>query len=281
MMRHRLLAWTDSQIEILYPGCFAFVMATGIISNALFAENFRRLSDLLFATAALGFLWLMALSMLRAARFPNAVRSDLMNPLCVFAFFTLVAATDVIGAGIYLRGFAALAFYLWLVALVVWCILFYFSFAVWIFANAGSGADVLQGGWLLAIVATQSLAVLGASVVSRAGSFDTTILVFSHMLWGVGLALYAIYMTLFIYRIVFFAVGPDDPSPALWVVMGAAAITTNAGSALVETGSKLAYLNAMRPFLESATLIVWAWATLWIPLLVLMGLWNTACCSGG
>jgi tellurite resistance protein TehA-like permease len=94
------------------------------------------------------------------------------------------------------------------------------------------------------------------------------------MLWGVGLALYAIYVTLFIYRIVFFAVGPDDLPPTLWVVMGAAAITTNAGSALIETGSKLAYLNAIRPFLESATLIVWAWATLWIPLLVLMGFWK-------
>jgi tellurite resistance protein TehA-like permease len=30
----------------------------------------------------------------------------------------------------------------------------------------------------------------------------------------------------------------------------------------------------MRPFIDGVTLIVWAWATWWIPLLVLLGLWK-------
>jgi len=273
-MPRRLITWSDCQVETLYPGCFAFVMASGIVSNALLAESFHGLSDLLFTVTALAYLLLGGLLILRAMRFPRALRADLFNPLCVFSFFTLVAGSAVLGAGLYLRGFAALAFYLWLLALLVWVPLFYFSFTVWIFRRAGSGTDVVRGAWLLAIVGTQSVAVLGAAIAARAGSFAAAILVFSHMLWGVGLVLYAIYMTLFIYRIVFFAVEPDDLSPTLWVVMGAAAISTNAGSALIEAGSKLPYLNAMQPFLESATLIVWAWATLWIPFLVLMGLWK-------
>jgi len=36
-------------------------------------------------------------------------------------------------------------------------------------------------------------------------------------------------VALFIYRVLLFAVDPDDLSPVLWVVMGAAAISTNAG----------------------------------------------------
>jgi tellurite resistance protein TehA-like permease len=242
-MPRRLITWSDRQVEALYPGCFAFVMATGIVSNALLVESFHRLSDLLFTVTAVAYLLLAALLILRAMRFPGALRADLINPLCVFSFFTLVAGSNILGAGLYLRGFAVLSLYVWLFAVLVWVPLFYFSFTVFIFRGAGSGAAVVQGGWLLAIVGTESITVLGAAIAARAGSFDAAVLVFSHMLWGVGLVLYAIYVTLFIYRIVFFAVEPDDLSPTLWVVMGAAAISTNAGSALIETGTNLPYLN--------------------------------------
>jgi hypothetical protein len=59
----RLRAWVLSMIATLHPGCFAFVMATGIISNALFLEGFRRLSQWLFVTNALAYVWLAILTM--------------------------------------------------------------------------------------------------------------------------------------------------------------------------------------------------------------------------
>jgi tellurite resistance protein TehA-like permease len=278
-MHGRALTWTDKQIEGLYPGSFAFVMATGIISIALQAENFRALSDLLFAVAVLGFVWLAGLTILRAVRFPHAMRSDLLDPRLVFSFFTVVAGTDVLGGGTDLRGFTTTALYLWLFALLLWLILFYFSFAVLMFINAGTGSEVLRGAWLLAIVGTQSLAVLCAAVAPRADAFGAAVIVLIHMLWGIGLALYAIYVTLFIYRVSFFSTDPDDLSPVLWVVMGAAAISTNAGTAISAAASALPhlalpYIAAMRPFVDSVTLVVWAWATLWIPLLILMGIWK-------
>jgi hypothetical protein len=46
--------WSDSQIETLYPGCFALVMATGIISNALFFEGHREWSDALYRLSLVG-----------------------------------------------------------------------------------------------------------------------------------------------------------------------------------------------------------------------------------
>jgi tellurite resistance protein TehA-like permease len=35
----------------------------------------------------------------------------------------------------------------------------------------------------------------------------------------------------------------------------------------------------MRPFIDGVTLITWAWATFWIPMLVLFGLWKHGACG--
>jgi tellurite resistance protein TehA-like permease len=70
----------------------------------------------------------------------------------------------------------------------------------------------------------------------------------------------------------------DDITPLLWVVMGAAAITANAGSTLILTESGMSFLHLMRPFIDGVTLIMWAWATWWIPLLMLFGIWKHGIC---
>jgi tellurite resistance protein TehA-like permease len=128
---------------------------------------------------------------------------------------------------------------------------------VLMFLNTAEGADVVHGGWLLAIVGTESLVVLGTVIAPRAGDFGPAMFVLAHMLWGVGLALYGVFITLFAYRIFYFDIEPDDIMPHLWVVMGAAAISTNAGSVLIDTDSGLPFLQAMRPFIDGTTLILW------------------------
>jgi tellurite resistance protein TehA-like permease len=69
-------------------------------------------------------------------------------------------------------------------------------------------------------------------------------------------------------------VQPQHITPMLWVVMGAAAISTNAGALIILTDAPVPFLQAMRPFIDSVTLIMWAWATWWIPLLVVFGVWT-------
>ena len=87
-----LAARLRTAIETLYPGYFAFVMATGIISNALFFEHQRELADVLFFVnlAAYPILWL--LTALRVVWARAALWADLTSPKLVFAFFTVVAA---------------------------------------------------------------------------------------------------------------------------------------------------------------------------------------------
>lgn len=274
----RLLAWADRGVATLYPGCFALVMATGIISNAFLLDGRPDVSSALFAVDAVAYPYLCAATLLRLARFARRLWSDLLDPRMVFSFFTFVAATDVLGSGLDLRGAAALARLLWLVALGFWFVLIYLSFGVLTFLNHTRQMTVIDGGWLIAIVGTESLVLLGAGVAPHLGIFSASAFVLIHMLWGIGLALYGIFVTLFAYRIFFFAFEPADITPLLWVVMGAAAISTNAGSTLILANTGMPFLDSMRPFIDGVTLIAWAWATWWIPLLVLFGAWKHGAC---
>jgi len=270
----KIPAWLGHEIGTLHPGCFALVMATGIISNALFLDGPRILSDALFAFNTAAYAWLLAATLARTVRFGRAVVADLLDPRSVFAFFTIVAASDVLGVGMHLRDFDALALTLWLIAFIVWLALTYLSFGVLTFLNTAQGADIVEGGWLIAIVGTQSLVVLGTIVAPSLGPIGSGVFLLIHMLWGVGLALYAIFVTLFASRIFFLHFEPHDITPLLWVVMGAAAISANAGATLILTDSGLPFLESMRPFVDGVTLIMWAWATWWIPMLVLFGVWK-------
>lgn len=267
-------AWAIGGVADLYPGYFALVMATGIVSNALRLERWEALSDFLFAinVCAYPVLWVLTIS--RLLWFGARVWADLTNPRLVFAFFTIVAATDVLGVGLHLRGWDGAAMWMWAFALGLWLLLIYLSFGVLTFLNTARGANVVHGGWLIAIVGTESLVILGAAIAPELGRHEQSVLVLIHMFWGVGLGLYGIFVTLFAHRIFFFDIEPEDITPLLWVVMGAAAITTNAGSVLILTDSDMAFLVSMRPFIDGVTLLMWAWATWWIPLIVLFGIWK-------
>jgi tellurite resistance protein TehA-like permease len=134
--------------------------------------------------------------------------------------------------------------------------------------------NIVHGGWLIAIVGTQSLVLLGARIAPDLGPWARTMMVEVHMLWGLGLCFYGIFVTLFCYRIFFLTLKPHDISPLLWVVMGASAICANAGTTLITEDPRLPFLASQRPFIEGVTLMCWAWATWWIPMLLAFGVWK-------
>jgi tellurite resistance protein TehA-like permease len=142
------------------------------------------------------------------------------------------------------------------------------------FRNSEEGAEVVHGGWLIAIVGTESLVILGTVLSPRFGGLEDLALVTVYALWGIGIVFYGIFVTLFTYRIFFVRLEPTEMGPLFWVIMGAAAISTNAGSTLIAHPPELPFLAAMRPFVDGTTLILWAWGTWWIPLLVILGIWR-------
>jgi tellurite resistance protein TehA-like permease len=56
--------------------------------------------------------------------------------------------------------------------------------------------------------------------------------------------------------------------------MGAAAISTLAGTALVAASSHSPVVQQILPFVRGFTLMWWATATWWIPMLVILGVWR-------
>jgi tellurite resistance protein TehA-like permease len=261
-------------LESLHPGNFALVMATGILSVALGAHGFNGLA-LLFCIIAVGaWLLLLLLSSLRAISFSKAVFIDLTTPRMVFSYFTLVAATDIVGILMLNYGFNGLAIACWFIAFASWCLLLYLAFSVLTFMSHEHNVNIMHGGWLITIVGTQSLVLLGVKIAPLFGGYVHYMMVEVHMLWGLGLTLYGIFVTLFCYRIFFLSLKPEHLTPLLWVVMGAAAISANAGTSLLESQEQLPFLADQKPFIDGITLMIFSWATWLIPLLTLFGIWK-------
>lgn len=268
-----LAAWLRREAVTLDPTCFALVMATGIISNALLLHGHPLPSDALLAVNLVTYPWLCALTAWRAVDARAALGADLLSPHKVFAFFTFVAASDVLGVALALRGFATLSLILWLVAAAAWLALIYLGFGVLLLRNDAEGADVADGAWLNGIVGTQSLVILAVHAVWPVLA-DPLVLLLTYALWTVGLGLYGVYVVLFCRRAFFRDLTPADVGPLLWIVMGAAAISANAGATLATNDSGLAFLQSIRPLVSGVTLALWAWGTWWIPLLLLLGIWK-------
>lgn len=264
------LAW----LKTLYPGYFALTMATGIIAIALDMLEMPMLSDALYAITLASWCLLLVLYTWRLMRFPKVVWAELTNPRTTFFFFSFVAATDISGILFHLHGLNFLALACWICALLAWMALLHCSFSVLTLRHGERNVNIVHGGWLMCIVGTQSLVLHGLNVIPQLGDYAAYMMVWVYMLWGIGLILYGIFVTLFCYRIFFLEMTDDDYTPLMWVIMGAAAISANASSALALSDPIMSVLVALHPIVDMVALISWAWATWWIPLLVVIGYWK-------
>lgn len=175
-------------LAALHPGNFALVMASAILAQGFHLHGLPIAGRALDAIAVLAFVVLLGLSLARVLIASQAVRDDLTNPRLVFGFFTLVAAASLVGQIALGHGHAPVAMGLWAFAFVVWCLLLYLAFAVLTFLTHEHNVNIVHGGWLIAIVGTQSLVVLGARLVPELGEYGRYMQVEVHMLWGSGCA---------------------------------------------------------------------------------------------
>jgi tellurite resistance protein TehA-like permease len=92
--------------------------------------------------------------------------------------------------------------------------------------------------------------------------------------WLVGSMLYIWLIAFIFHRIVFLPLSPGDLTPPYWINMGAMAISTLAGVRLVGESGRMSLLTELVPFLKGMTLLFWATATWWIPILIALGVWR-------
>ena len=132
----------------------------------------------------------------------------------------------------------------------------------------------LNGGWLLVVVATQSISVLGTLLMGHYADYRESILFFTLCMFLLGCMLYIPLITLIFYRFTFVNVTTASLTPPYWINMGAVAITTLAGARLIIAAPGWTMLNDLMPFLKGFTLFFWAAGTWWIPLLLILGFWR-------
>lgn len=260
----------------MHPAYFAMVMATGVVSIGCQLVGFRALAVALFALTIVFFGALWALQVLRVAWYPDRVIADLLHHGRAVGFFTAVAATCVLGSdAIVVAGMWRAAAWLWAAGIVLWGGLTYSIFGLLtVKAEKPSLAEGINGGWLLSVVAAQSVSVLGSQLASGFGAYAPHVLLFCLAMWLGGGMLYIWIISLIFYRYTFFAMNPSDLAPPYWVNMGSVAISSLAGAFLVLAGSHSPVVAEMLPFIKGLTLMFWATATWWIPMLLILGIWR-------
>jgi tellurite resistance protein TehA-like permease len=264
-----------SAVAQLHPAYFALVMATGILAVACQLLGIPTLPQVLFVINVIAYVLLWALTIVRAVRFPRAFFADFSSHQRGPGFFTTVAATSVLGVQLVVHhGMVAPARVLWWIAFALWFVLTYAIFAaITTKRDKPDLADGINGGWLTAVVATQSLVVLGTMAAPSIGSPEMVILGLLS-LWLAGGMLYIWMISLIFYRYTFFRFLPSDLMPPYWINMGAMAISALAGALLVRIAGTSPLLTALLPFVKGFTLLYWATATWWIPMLLVLGVWR-------
>jgi tellurite resistance protein TehA-like permease len=260
----------------LFPGYFALVMATGIISIAAHLLGMRTiaLALLVINVGAYAILWLLL--GLRLFLFFPLIKQDIASHVRGPGFFTVVAGTCVLGSQLVIvLGRFGIAAFLWIAALALWLLIMYTFFtAVTVREDKPSIESGLNGAWLLAVVATQSISVLGTLLAGSWQTYREPLLFFTLAMFLIGCMLYILLITLIFYRFTFVNVTSATLTPPYWINMGAVAITTLAGARLILAASDWSLLNDLLPFLKGFTLFFWAAGTWWIPLLFILGFWR-------
>jgi tellurite resistance protein TehA-like permease len=164
---------------------------------------------------------------------------------------------------------------LWVVGVVLWTLVMYgFFTAVVVRDNKPTLEEGINGAWLLATVATQSVSILGSLLAPSMSKAREPVLFLALCAFLIGGLLYLTIIALIFYRFTFLKMTTERLSPPYWINMGAVAITTLAGSTLLLISDSWSFLVQLRPFLVGLTLFFWVAATWWIPLLLILGIWR-------
>ena len=265
-------------IATLDPGYFAWVMATGIVSIGTDLLGDHLLSEVVLGVTVAAFVGLVLAYAARLLWFGSFVRQSAADPTTAMAYFTVVAGTDVLAVRLVLAGHPLVAFSLGVGAAAVWVGLTYAL--PWSIVTAARRPVLgeINGTWLVWVVATQSLSIVTAAVAPTAPGtwLRAELPPIAVCLWGLGVMLYLVLIVIIFLRLLVIAVTPAEMGPAYWIAMGATAISVRAAAGILALHGPHAttLVAAMRPFVVGLSVVLWAFGTWWIPLLVLLGIWR-------
>lgn len=264
-----------SWLRSLPTAYFALIMATGITSITAQLHGHSLLARMLLVLNVVQYAILAVLYSARIVRFTDEVVKDIGDHLRGPGFFTVVAGTGVLGSQFYVvAGMPVVGNVLSAATICLWLVILYSVFALLIIKEDPPTLEKgINGGWLVSIVATQSVSLVSCFMGTVGGGSDLWLVV-GLGTWCFGVMLYIWIISLIFYRYMFYSMKPGDLSPPYWINMGAVAISTLAGCNLLGASSSHPLLMELRPFLKGLTFLLWSTATWWIPMLLILGFWR-------
>lgn len=270
----RVAAW----LATLDPGAFSLVMATGIVSIGCRLLGHPVVALVLLVVTALGFVLLLVAYGARAARFPGRTLASITAPSRAVGYFTIVAAANVLGTALAVHGLWVVALVLGIVAFLVWLVLTYGLLCSIVLAGNRLRLREISGSWLIWVVGTQSVAVLAGAIAPDLSWPTGTELLEAGaiMFWGVGVVLYLVLVVIIFLRLFLVETTPRELGPAYWILMGATAISVRAAAGILDASTRIPMppFTEMRPFIVGISVVLWAFGSWFIPMLVLFGLWR-------
>ncbi|MFV0389242.1 MAG: tellurite resistance/C4-dicarboxylate transporter family protein [Pyrinomonadaceae bacterium] len=258
------------------PDYFALIMATGGVSIACYLLGLTIFAKILLAANIVFYGMLSGILAVRLIRYSTGVLEDLGDHKRGPGFLTIIAGTCVLGSNFAIVAqWFTVAGYLWILALVLWVVIMYSFFTfITVRENKPDLSSGFSGNWLIAIVATQGISVLGTLLASHFQRYTAIVLFLTLVMFFIGCMLYLFLITLVFYRMTFFDVNASELSQPYWVNMGAVAITTLAGTRLIMAAPLSHLVKDVLPFLKGFTLLFWSGGTWWIPMLFFLGAWR-------
>lgn len=235
--------------DAIPPTAGAAVMGTAIVSIGLSLDHRETLSRVLLVIDVTAWLALALLLAWRVARNRERVHREARSP----AALTGVAGTAVLGIRLVLLGWGWAGSALLAVATLLWLVLLAPVLRNWATPTVGV-AFVLA-------VSTQSLAVLAA--VLAASEHAPWLLYAALAPFLLGLGFYGFVLARFDVRQLL--VGHGDH----WVTGGALAISTLAAARITLAARSLETLTFLARMLEPLSVVLWALAIAWLPVLVI------------
>jgi tellurite resistance protein TehA-like permease len=252
-------------------------MATGIVAIGLDEAGADALSRIMLALAVASYLVLAAAYIARSLRHGERVRRDLRDPEIAFAYFTIVAGTDVLAVALAGAGMTTIALVLLLAGSAMWLVLGYVL--PWQVLMLRDGRPILaraNGTWFIWSVASQSIAVAAAVLHPALHAWPTIsdlAGILAVLAWSVGSFLYVLVAVLVVLRVVHFGLAPEDLEPPYWVAMGALAIAVVAGASIFQM-QPAPMVDAARSLIGGTVVVLWCFALWLIPLLAGIGVWR-------
>jgi len=266
----------QSAIAELPPAYFSMVMATGSVSLSSHLLGFWFIAMPLLWLNVVLYVSLWMLTLARMLLYPQRFFADLSDHIHGVGFFTMVAGTCILGSQFIIMVQAyKVAIALLIIGTTLWTVVIYSVFTAFIIRTIKPPLETgISGLWLVSVVATQSVSILSGLAALYFTRQHEVILFFSLSMFLLAGMLYLLIIMLIFYRFMFFPIMPEALRPPYWINMGAVAISTLSGALLTLNDSEFQLLKELIPFIKGFTLLFWATATWWIPLLLLLGVWR-------